>query len=60
MSDAAPVGPASSIGNTPPEWALLEAEYLRRRVRDMDAEDAEMLLAWTLFNASRGITHYAE
>ena len=56
----APVAPTAALGNTPPTWALVEAEYLRRRVRDMDAEDAEMLLAWALFDAGRGITQHGE
>ena len=60
VGEPAPIAPTAALGNTPPEWALVEAEYLRRRVRDMDAEDAEMLLAWALFDAGRGITRHGE
>ena len=48
------------IGNTPPDWALVQAEGLRRKVREMDAEEAEMLIAWALWGAARGITSHGE
>lgn len=50
MSDAAPIGPTSSL----PVWALEWAEELRKAVREMDAEDAEAALALALWKASRG------
>lgn len=51
---------SAPIGNTPPTWALAVAERLRKAVREMSADEAEMLIAVELWYASRRITQHAE
>ena len=54
MSEPRPLSPTSA----PPAWALAEAERLRRKVREMGAEEAEYELAMALWVA--GGTQHAE
>lgn len=44
---------AEPIGNAPPEWCMVQAEELRKYVREHDAEDSEAELAWALWEASK-------
>ena len=46
--------------SAPPTWALAVAERLRKAVREMSADEAEMLIAVELWYASRGITQHGE
>lgn len=37
----------------PPDWCYVQAEELRKYVREHDAEDSEGELAWALWEASK-------
>ena len=56
VSEPLPVQPTSA----PPTWALAVAERLRKAVREMSADEAEMLIAVELWYASRRITQHGE